>query len=130
IFVFLVSFSAKRHACKPLTDISIRVDHESGKYFVNDSLVKKVVNGKQLHVSSTPLGNMNVAEVERILDRNSFIQKSQVFQDIDGNMKIRINQETPIARVNTGVDEFYLSEELTKIPLSPLYSAEVMLVGG
>jgi len=130
IFIFLVSFSAKRHACKPLKEILITVDHESGKYFVNDSLVKKVINGKQLHVSSTPLGNMNVKEVERILDRNSFIRKSQVFQDVDGNMKIRINQETPVARINTGLDEFYLSEQLTKIPLSPLYSAEVVLVGG
>lgn len=130
VFVFLVSFSAKRHACKPLTDISVSVDHESGKYFVNDSLVKKVINGKQLHVSTTPLGNMNVSEVERILDRNSFIQKSQVFQDVDGNMKIRIDQETPVARINTGLDEFYLSEQLNKIPLSPLYSAKVILVGG
>ncbi len=130
VFIFLVSFSAKRHACKPLKDISVSVDHESGKYFVNDSLVKKVINGKQLHVSSTPLGNMDVKEVERILDRNSFIQKSQVYQDIDGNMKIKIDQETPVARINTGFDEFYLSEQLTKIPLSSLYSAEVILVGG
>jgi len=130
VFIFLVSFSAIRHADKPLKDILITVDHESGKYFVNDSLVKKIINGKQLHVSSTPLGSMNVKEVESVLDRNSFIQKSQVFQDIDGNMKIRIKQETPIARINTGLDEFYLSEQLSKIPLSPLYSAEVMLVGG
>lgn len=130
VFSFLVSFAAIRHACKPLKEIAIKVDHESGEYFVNDSLVKKVINGKQLHVNSTPLGNMNVKEIERILDRNSFIQKSQVFQDIDGNMKISIDQESPFARINTGSDEFYLSEQLTKIPLSPLHSAEVMMVGG
>ena len=130
LFSFLVSFSAIRHACKPLTDIKITVDHESGKYFVNDSLVRKIVDGKQLRVSQVPLGNMDVAEVERILNRNSFIEKSEVFQDIDGTMRIQINQETPIARINTGDDEFYLSENLAKVPLSHLYSAEVLLVGG
>ena len=130
ILAFLVSFSAKRHACKPLTDIKIKVDHESGKYFVNDSLVRKVVDGKQLRVSQVALGNMEVDEVEEILNRNSFVKKSEVFQDINGEMKVQILQETPVARINTGLDEFYLSEELTKMPLSALYSAEVLLVGG
>lgn len=127
---FLVSFSAKRHACKSLTGIKIKVDHESGRYFVNDSLVKKIVEGKQLQIQRIPLGNMDIGQVEHILNRNSFIQKSQVFQDIDGIMRIQIDQETPIARINTGADEFYLSEQLTKIPLSHLYSAEVLMVGG
>lgn len=130
LFIFLVSFSAIRHACKPLTDIKISVDHESGKYFVNDSLVRKIVDGKQLNVTNVPLGNMDVAAVEHILNRNSFVEKSEVFQDIDGVMHIKIDQETPIARINTGDDEYYLSEQLTKIPLSNLYSAQVMLVGG
>lgn len=127
---FLVSFSAKRHACKSLTGIKIKVDHESGRYFVNDSLVKKIVEGKQLQIQRIPLGNMDIGQVEHILNRNSFIRKSQVFQDIDGIMRIQIDQETPIARINTGADEFYLSEQLTKIPLSHLYSAEVLMVGG
>ena len=130
LLAFLVSFSANRHACKSLTDIKIKVDHESGKYFVNDSLVRKVVDGKQLHVSSVALGNMEVDKIEQLLDRNSFVRKSEVFQDIDGTMRIQIHQETPLARINTGHDEFYLSEQLTKIPLSPLYSAQVLLVGG
>ncbi len=130
ILAFLVSFSAQRHACKPLTDIKIKVDHESGKYFVNDSLVRKVVDGKQLRVSTIALGNMEVDRIEHLLDRNSFVRKSEVFQDIDGTMRIQINQETPVARINNGVDEFYLSEDLTKMPLSTLHSAEVLLVGG
>ena len=130
VLAFLVSFSAKRHACKPLSDIKIKVDHESGKYFVNDSLVRRVVEGKQLRVSSLPLGNIDVAKVESVLDRNSFVSKSQVFRDIDGVMRIQINQETPVARVNTGFDEYYLSEQLTRIPLSNLYSAKVLMVGG
>ncbi len=130
ILAFLVSFSAQRHACKAVTDVKIKVDHESGKFFVNDSLVRKVLDGKQIRVSEVPLGNMEVDQVENILDRNSFVKKSQVFQDINGELKVRIQQEEPVARINTGVDEYYLSGDLTKMPLSTLYSAEVLLVGG
>lgn len=130
ILIFLVSFSAKRHGCKPVTDVKIKVDHESGKFFVNDSLVRKVLDGKQIRVREVALGNMEVDQVENILDRNSFVKKSQVFKDINGELKVKILQETPVARINTGVDEYYLSEELTKMPLSTLYSAEVLLIGG
>lgn len=130
VLAFLVSFSAKRHACKPVSEIKIKVDHESGKYFVNDSLVRKIVDGKQLRVSFQALGNINVAKVEETLDRNSFVSKSQVFRDVDGVMKIQIHQETPVARINTGFNEFYLSEQLSEIPLSNLYAAEVLLAGG
>src|SRR5690606_9496367 len=130
ILAFLVSFSAHRHACKELSEISIKIDHESGNYFVNDSLVRRVIDGKDLKVSAIPLGNLNIAEVEHALDKNSFIKKSEVFQNIDGKMSVEITQETPLARISTGTDEYYLTKELTKIPLSSLYSAEVMLVGG
>lgn len=130
ILVFLVSFSAQRHACKELKDIKIKIDHESGTYFVNDSLVRILIDGNKLKVSQIPLGNMNISEVEQTLDKSSFIKKSEVFQNIDGEMSVEITQETPVARVNTGEDEYYLTKELTKIPLSNLYSAEVMLVGG
>src|SRR5690606_30722019 len=130
VLSFLVSFSAIRHARKPVKDISVRVDHESGKYFVNDSLVKKLLDNKEIHVSSIPLGDLNINHLEKALDRNSFIRKAEVFQDIDGVMKININQETPIARINTGTNEYYLSENLTEIPLSNLYAAKVVLVGG
>ncbi|MBA5629534.1 cell division protein FtsQ/DivIB [Moheibacter lacus] len=130
VLIFLVSFSAKRHGCKPVTDVKIKVDHESGKFFVNDSLVRKVLEGKQFKVSEVALGNMEVDQVESLLDRNSFIKKSEVFQDVNGELNVKIYQETPIARINTGVDEFYLSEDLNKMPLSTLHSAEVLIVGG
>src|SRR5690606_6352375 len=90
----------------------------------------RVIDGKDLKVSAIPLGNLNIAEVEHALDKNSFIKKSEVFQNIDGKMSVEITQETPLARISTGTDEYYLTKELTKIPLSSLYSAEVMLVGG
>lgn len=130
ILAFLVSFSAQRHACKELKDIKIKIDHESGTYFVNDSLVRILIDGNKLKVSEIPLGNLNISEVEQTLNKSSFIKKSEVFQNINGEMSVGITQETPIARVNTGDDEYYLTEELTKIPLSNLYSAEVVLVGG
>lgn len=130
LFIFLVSFSAKRHACKPVSDIQITIDHSSKNRFVNDELIRKILDGKALKVSSMPLGNLDIFKIEKTLNQNPFIKEAQVYKDVDGKLQVKIKQKMPIMRVNTGNEEYYLSDELTKIPLSNLYSAEVILAGG
>lgn len=130
LFIFLVSFSAKRHACKPISEVEIQIDHNSDNRFVNNQLIEKIINGRDLQVQKTPLGNLDVFKIENSLNKNPFVKSAQVYKEINGTLFIQIIQKKPIARINTGVEEYYLSDELTKIPLSNLYSAEVILVGG
>lgn len=130
ILGFLVSFSAIRHAGKTLKEIRIHIDNESGLRFINDSLVTRIIEGKPLYVRTVNLGSLDVAKVERALDEDPFVKKAHVFQEVDGGLNVKIEQEIPVLRVNTGTDEYYLSEELAKIPLSNLYASEVLLVGG
>lgn len=130
VFIFLVSFSAKRHACKPIKDIRVSIKSSSSQYFINDSLVKRVVNAKPLQVLTIPLGNLNIAEIEQLLNQNSFIKQAQVHKGVEGNLNIKVIQKTPVCRIITENDEYYLSEDLSKMPLSTLYAAEVLMVGG
>ena len=130
ILGFLVSFSAIRHAGKTLKEVRIQIDNDSGLRFINDSLVSKIIDGKPLYVRTVNLGSLDVAKVEQTLDANPFVKKAQVHQEVDGGLNVKIEQEIPVLRINTGTDEYYLSEELAKIPLSNLYSSEVLLIGG
>lgn len=131
LLIFLLSFSANRHASKPVKAVEVQIDHGEGKYFLTDSLVKKIIDNKDLKTTQRSLGNLKVDQVEQVLDSNPFVLESQVFKDVDGVLKIDLKQKTPIARINNGLgDEYYLAEDLTKIPLSNIYSAEVLMVGG
>lgn len=130
VFIFLVSFSARRHACKPVAQISIDIDHSPNNRFVNDKLVRSLLDGGEMNVSSTPVGNLNVFDIEQLLNRNPFVKQSQVFSDVDGTLYVKISQKIPVMRINTGSEEYYLSDQLTKIPMSDLYSAQVILAGG
>lgn len=129
-FIFLVSFSAKRHACKAVSELKIQINHNSTNRFVNNELVEKIMNGKEINIKSTPLGNIDVYKIEAELNENPFIEKSEVYSDIDGSVLVSIVQREAIARINTGKQEYYLSANLTKIPLSELYSPVVLMVGG
>lgn len=127
---FLISFSAQRNACRDISGLNVFVDHSKGNYFINDSLIRLILSKEELTPNFTALGNMNVYELEKTVDENSFVRKSQVYKGIEGNLIIEVEQETPIARINTNKEEFYLTETAKKIPLSNLYSANVILVKG
>lgn len=131
VLIFLLSFSANRYSSKQLEDIIVTIDYDEGKYFLNDSLVKKMINNRELKVSQFTLGQINVSQIENLLNDNPFVEETQVYKDINGKLKIDLKQKKPIARINDGENnEYYLAEDLSIFPLSSHYSAEVMLIGG
>lgn len=127
---FLVSFSVNRHISKNVEKINIKIDHDTGRYFLNDSLVLSIISSQKNDINELSIGDLAIGEIETKLNENTYVNEAQVYKDIDGELFIDIRQQVPIARVFTGNDEYYLTSNLTKMPLSNLYSDEVILVGG
>jgi cell division protein FtsQ len=68
--------------------------------------------------------------LEAVLDDHEMIEKAQVFSTIDGFLSTRITQKTPIVRVITDNESYYLDSKGYKMPLSENFSARVPLVTG
>lgn len=131
VFIFLLSFSANRYANKKLETMEIAIDREEGRKFLNDSLVLTILNHKNYPTERLAMGAIQVDYLESLLNANPFVEHAKVFKSVDGALKVDIEQKKPILRINNGVDEeYYLGEDLTKIPLSNLYAVKVMMVGG
>lgn len=131
VLIFLLSFSVHRYSSKPLEDIIIHIDYGEGKYFLNDSLVKRIIDNREMKLSQFTMGQIRVDQIENLLNDNPFVAHTEVYKDINGKLKIDLKQKTPIARINDGLNnEYYLAEDLSTIPLSSVYSAQVLLVGG
>lgn len=131
VLVFLLSFSANRYANKKLENMEIQIDREEGRKFLNDSLVMSLLNTKTHPTQDLPMGAIQVSYLENLLLSNPFVRHAKVYKSIDGQLKVKVDQKRPILRINNGVDEeYYLGEDLKRIPLSNLYSAQVLLVGG
>ena len=68
--------------------------------------------------------------MESVVFQNPLVEKVKVFMSIDGVIKTVITQRTPIARIHSGEDVYYLDKQGVKMPLSVNYSARVLLVSG
>ena len=73
---------------------------------------------------------LDLNTLETVLDDHEMIEKAQVFSTVDGFLNTRITQKTPIVRVITDNETYYLDKKGDRIPLSENFSARVPLVVG
>jgi len=58
------------------------------------------------------------------------VESATAFLTIDGQLKTSVKQRTPIGRVNTGSESYYVDRQGEEMPLSGNHSARVPIVTG
>ena len=127
--VFLFGFSAKRNSKKKVQQVSVEFT-EGFKEFLNVAMVDKLLIQNQQPIQNKAKSIIDLQEIERAVVSNPYIESASVYLTIDGLLKAKVKQRTPIARVHSGNDIYYLDKEGVRVPLSEYYSARVLLVTG
>lgn len=129
LVIFLFSFTSKRNEARKLTK-SVVVFEGDNALFLKRETVNKLLIENKWSASSIQKDKLDLNKLEKILDSNDMIEKSEVFVSIDGVLKAVVKQKTPVARVLNGNGSFYIDYEGGIMPLSDNYTARVPLVSG
>lgn len=127
---FLLIFSQNRFEKREIKSVIAKIDYTKGNYFITESIVKEILGTTHRDFPKMAMKSIEINRMEENLRRNPFIKEAEVFLENNGFLHTNIQQETPIARVNTGKEQFYITLDGKKIPLSKDYSASVILVNG
>ena len=126
---FLYGFSSARNSAKKVHDISIEFDSGVNEFLTYEMVNKLLIQNKEI-VSNKAKSIIDLQGLEYAVVSNPYIEKANVFLTINGSLKATVKQRTPIARINTTKESYYLDKQGVKMPLSVNYSARVMLVSG
>ncbi len=126
---FVYGFSNHRNATKPIRDIKVEFQSE-GKYFLTHDMVNKLLIQNDTTLKNQAKSVIDLYRLEEEVVKNPYIEKASLYITIDGTLHSLIKQRTPVARVITGEETFYLDKHGVKVPLSDHYSARVPLVTG
>jgi cell division protein FtsQ len=129
IVVFLYGFSSQRNGRKLVTESVVEFSN-GANLFLSHEMVNKLLIQKNGEVKNQPKSLINLHELENVVFDNALVEEAKVFMTIDGAIKTVIKQRTPIARVNNGIEVYYIDKQGVKVPLSNNYSARVLLVSG
>lgn len=127
--IFLYSFSVKRNSERKISKIDIKFESNENMFLTHE-MVNNLLIQNLGGTSSIQKDKLDLNTLETVLDDHEMIEKAQVFSTVDGFLNTRITQKTPIVRVITDNESYYLDSKGSRISLSENFSARVPLVTG
>ena len=129
ILIFLFSFASNRNASRKLTKSTVVFEGDNALFVKNETVNKLLIENKK-DASGIQKDKLDLNKLEKTIDAQEMIDKSDVFVSIDGVLKAVVKQKTPIARVVDGESSFYIDYKGNRMPLSDNFTARVPLVLG
>lgn len=129
LMIVLYSFSSKRNLSRKLKNSEV-VFVDDGSPFVKQEAVNKLLIENKKGAQSIFKDKVDLNQLEKSINANPMIEKSEVFVSIDGVLKAVVKQKTPIARVFDGDDSFYIDYQGSIMPLSEEFTARVPIISG
>jgi cell division protein FtsQ len=126
---FLYSFTAVRNSQKKVAKIEVKFQAGNNN-FLTHFMVNKLLIQNDTIVTNQAKSVIDLYNLENNVLKNPYVEKAAVFLTIGGVLKTNIKQRTPIARIFSNKDTYYIDKQGVKVPLSSNYSARVLLVQG
>ena len=98
----------------------------NSSYFISADSIRNTINKYIL----TSKDSISLSKIEQEIDKNTYVEKSQVYMMIGQELNIDIKQKEPIARIITSDSIFYLDKNSNFMSLSKLKSSNVPLIFG
>lgn len=129
LVIFLFSFTSNRNENRKLTKSKV-IFVDDNAPFVKQETVNKLLIENKRDASSIQKVDLDLNKLEKSINSQEMIDKSDVFVTIDGVLKAVVKQKTPIARFFNEQGSFYVDYKGNRMPLSANFTARVPLVSG
>jgi len=99
--------------------------------FIEREEIDEILKQDQGVLLGRNLEQINIHQIEKKLRANPYIGFAKVYVDMDGVLKIEIKQRQPVLRIlNSAGQDFYIDNDGLKMPISPNFTANVLVATG
>ncbi|MDR0681500.1 MAG: hypothetical protein LBG15_06600 [Dysgonamonadaceae bacterium] len=127
---FVVIFlNPKAKAEEKCSNLSIDIVCSSETSYLDETQMKMFLNKTNLNPVGKKQSAIDVASIEKTLEENKLIKKAEVYKTVNGTVRIKIYQRTPVLRVIAGRD-YYIDNEGEVMPVPAYFAAYVPVATG
>lgn len=125
-----IGFASKKRNALQVGDISVDLTSEDGNYFVEAEEIFDLLSQSSYgNINNIKASKLNLKSLERKIASHSHVREAEVFQDLGGNLTIKVTEHQPIARIfNRDGKDIYISSTGKVIPESVNYTPRVMMI--
>lgn len=127
--VVLMSFiGVKKHTVK-CAKIEILIPGADN--FIEIEEIDAILKQNQGDLIGRNLEGINLHDIEKSIAANPYIGFVKVYADMNGTVFIEVKQRQPILRIlNAGGQDYYVDSDGLKMPVSPNFTANVLVASG
>ncbi len=127
--IVLMSFIEHEKSAQHCTDVKVYIP--GNQTFVNRQEIDRILWSVGGQLKGKDLTTINTQNLEDAIKMNAFIRTAKVYADMNGVIRVRIEQREPVLRViNIKNQDFYIDQDGMKIPVSPNFTAQVLVANG
>ena len=129
LVIFLFSFACLKNENRKVVKTEV-IFPPNQPLFISRETVNKLLIENKSDVKSIAKVELNLEKLEKSINAQPMVEKSEVFVSVDGVLKVKVKQKTPVARVFDEIGSFYIDNKGNKMPLSEINTARVPLLTG
>ena len=127
--IVLMSFIDIKKKEVKCTDVKILIPGADN--FIEREEIDAILKQSQGNLIGKLLADINTHEMENAIKANPYIAFAKVYADMDGVINIQIKQRQPVLRIiNAGGQDYYIDRDGLKMPMSPNFTANVLVATG
>ena len=130
VLVLLLLGALQRQNRQMQTCTGLQVEFADDYNFVTEEDVKGYMDSFYGPYVGQRIDSVNLTRIERILDVQSAVLKSEAYMTGDGMLNIRITQRMPVVRFQKGGSGFYVDERGCVFPLQGKFTSLVPVIDG
>ncbi len=109
----------------------VRIFIPGADNFIEREEIDAIVEREEGQLIGRPIQQINIHKIEERIQANPYIAFAKVYLEMDGSLQIEIRQRQPVLRIiNAGGHDYYIDKEGLKMPISPNFTANVLVATG
>lgn len=126
-----LAFVSKKEKNVLVENLLVSVNNTEINSFIDEEDVKDFFIERKDSILKTPIKNLNINVLEKVLNSHPAVENADVAVDINGDVNIEVKQRTPLVRViNLDGESYYIDDKSKLMPLSDKYTARVIVATG
>ncbi|HNY01684.1 MAG TPA: hypothetical protein PKG48_03810 [Bacteroidales bacterium] len=127
----LVGFVEVNQYSRPCRNVEVSIDYGSADVLITRHEIDSILLRSAGILKGKPLGYINTAAIEATIRQQPYVEGVVVYENNEGTVFIDIRQREPLLRIiNRKYESFYLDVSGTLLPVSPNFSARVVVANG
>ena len=126
----LMGFADNRHDNRSISGLNVSVVDFDTLKFVNEGMVSKLVRSVYDSLEYRSVESVDIALLESKLNKMNSVSNAEVYVDITNKLSVNVEQSRPIGRILSKNMNCYIDGKGNKMPLSKMYTANVVLIDG